>query len=154
MDFASLTVAELAAWITLGLGALATVIQIAPIKFDPWTALASALGKALNKDVLASLEEVKQAQKSNERKLDEHIQADDEREADGWRAAILHFNLELIRGIHHTRENFVEIFLVIDRYEKYCRAHEDYSNNRAVHAIANIGRVYDERQQKNDFEKE
>jgi len=154
MDFSTMTVAELAAWIALGLGALATVIQIAPIKIDPWSWLASTIGKALNRDVLVSLEEVKAAQRNNERKLDEHIKADDEREADGWRASILHFNLELIRGIHHTREDFIEIFLVIDKYETYCRLHEDYSNNRAVHAIANIGRVYDERQQKNDFEKE
>lgn len=39
----------------------------------------------------------------------------------------------------------------IDFYERYCRDHEDYRNNRAVHAIANISRVYDERLQKHDF---
>lgn len=133
---------------------LMTLIQIAPIKLDPWSWLASIIGKALNRDVLASLEEVKQAQKNNERKLDDHIKADDEREADGWRAAILHFNLELIRNIRHTREDFVEVFLVIDKYEAYCRVHPDYPNNRAVHAIANIGRIYDERLEKHDFEKE
>lgn len=133
---------------------LLTLVQISPIKVDPWSWAVSVIGKALNQDVLESLEEVKAAQRNNERKLDEHIKADDEREADGWRASILRFNLELIRRVRHTREDFVEIFLVIDRYEAYCRTHEDYSNNRAVHAIANIGRVYDERQQKNDFEKE
>ena len=37
MDFSTMTVAELAAWIALGLGTLATVIQIAPIKIDPWS---------------------------------------------------------------------------------------------------------------------
>ena len=29
--------------------------------------------------------------------------------------------------------------------------HKDYENNRAVHAIANINRVYDERLAKHDF---
>ena len=44
-----------------------------------------------------------------------------------------------------------EALASIDRYHKYCDAHPEYPNERAVHAIHNIGRVYDERQRKNDF---
>lgn len=40
-----------------------TLIQIAPIKVNPWSALARALGKAINKDVLDGLAEVKADQK-------------------------------------------------------------------------------------------
>ena len=40
---------------------------------------------------------------------------------------------------------------MIDAYEKYCRAHPDYRNNRAVFAIQHIGNVYEERLQKRDF---
>ena len=39
----------------------------------------------------------------------------------------------------------------IDGYESYCRTHPDYQNNRAVHAIANIGRIYDEQMEHHDF---
>ncbi len=40
---------------------------------------------------------------------------------------------------------------VIDEYERYCKEHPDYSNSRAVHAVSNINRVYDDRLTKNDF---
>lgn len=31
-----------------------TLIQIAPIKLDPWSAVARAIGRAINKDVIES----------------------------------------------------------------------------------------------------
>lgn len=126
------------------LAAVLTLIQLAPVKFNPWSAMAKALGRAINADLLQELSATKAA-------LDEHIRLDDERNADGHRAKILAFNTELLRGIDHTREDFIEILAEIDCYESYCRAHPDYKNNRAVHAIANIGRVYDDRLKKHDF---
>ena len=132
----------------------ASVLEVSKIKVNPWSSLGRAIGKRINGEVLQELQALKTDVESTQQKLDEHIDADDEGKADGWRASILRFNLELIRGIRHTREDFVEILLVIDKYQAYCRDHKDYSNNRAVHAIANIGRVYDERLEKHDFEKE
>ena len=83
--------------------------------------------------------------------LEKHIQIDDERNADAHRAKILAFNTELLRGIDHTREDFIEALAEIDQYESYCRTHPDYKNNRAKYAIANIGRVYNDRLKKHDF---
>lgn len=121
-----------------------TVIQIAPVRVTPWSAIAKAIGRAINAEVLAELERTRI-------KLDNHIKTDDERAADMHRARILRFNQELIRQIPHTREEFIEVLTEIDRYQRFCREHPDYPNSRAVHAIANIGRVYDERLQKHDF---
>nr|DAS13641.1 MAG TPA: hypothetical protein [Caudoviricetes sp.] len=121
-----------------------TVIQIAPVRVNPWSAIAKAIGRAINAEVLAELERTRI-------KLDNHIKTDDERAADMHRARILRFNQELIRQIPHTREEFIEVLTEIDRYQRFCREHPDYPNSRAVHAIANIGRVYDERLQKHDF---
>lgn len=126
------------------MAALATVIEISPLKINPWTAIAKAIGRAINADVLTELKQTRE-------KLDEHIRVDDERNADLRRTHILHFNNELIREIPHTKEDFIEILSDIDVYEAYCREHPDYKNNRAIHAIANIGRVYDDRLQKHDF---
>ncbi len=128
----------------ISLFVLLTLIQIAPVKINPWTALARWIGKAINGEVLDKLGRV-------ERRLDEHIKTDDERDADLHRTRILQFNTELLRGIKHTKEDFSEILYNIDCYERYCKEHPDYQNNRAVHAIANIGRVYDERLEKHDF---
>ena len=124
--------------------ALSALVDISPIKLDPWKWIFRKLGKALNGEVLAELEKT-------QKKLEAHIQADDERNADMHRARILRFNNELLRDIPHTKEDFINILADIDDYKAYCRAHEEYKNSRAVHAIANIEKNYDKRLEKHDF---
>lgn len=116
---------------------LMTLVQIAPVKLNPWSWLARAIGRAINAEVI--------------KKLDDHITMDDRRTADGHRARILHFNNELLRDIGHTQEEFFEVLAEIDAYEDYCREHPEYPNNRAVLAIENIQEVYKERLKKHDF---
>lgn len=116
---------------------LMTLMQIAPVKVNPWSWLARAIGRAINAEVI--------------KKLDDHITMDDRRTADGHRARILHFNNELLRDIGHTQEEFFEVLAEIDAYEDYCREHPEYPNNRAVLAIENIQEVYKERLKKHDF---
>ena len=130
---------------------LMTIVQIAPVKINPWSSIAKALGRAINGEVMGKLEEMGQVQQNTQRRLDAHIKVDDERAADMHRARIHQINNELIRNIPHTREEFIEILAEIDGYERFCREHPDYPNSRAVHAVANISRVYDERLQKHDF---
>ena len=127
-----------------GLVVLLTLLQIAPIKVNPWSDIARAIGRAINADVMEELKETRS-------RLDAHIKADEEYNADARRTRILRFNNELIRDIPHTREDFIDVLADIDFYEEFCRKHPDYMNNRAAHAIANIGRVYDERLKKHDF---
>lgn len=134
-----------------GLVAILSLVEIAPVKINPWRAVARAIGRAINDEVLESVEDVKRAQRDTRKALDEHIRSDDERNADTLRMRILHFNNDLLRGDRHTREDFIEILAVIDAYEQYCKNHPNYRNNRANHAIANIGRVYDERLKLRDF---
>lgn len=127
-----------------GLIGLTTLVEIAPIKINPWSFIAKVVGRAINAEVLTELKQTRE-------KLDEHIRADDERNADMRRTRILRFNNELLRDISHTKEDFIDVLADIDDYEAYCREHPDYKNSRALHAIANIGRAYDERLQKHDF---
>lgn len=141
----------------VGLG-LPTLIQLSPLKINPWSWawklmkwLWRALGRSLNADVLDKLITVEKSQRDTKDELEKHIRLDDEREADKVRASILHFNNELLRDIPHTKEEFVEILAKIDWYNDFCKIHEDYRNCRAVHAIANIERTYDDRLQKHDF---
>ena len=121
-----------------------TLVQIVPVKINPWSWVAKAIGRAINGEVLAKLGEV-------EKRLNKHITTDDRRAADGNRTRILHFNNELLRDIDHTKEEFTEVLLEIDAYEKYCDEHPEYPNNRAVLAIENIREVYRERLKLHDF---
>lgn len=136
-----------------GVGAVAvlSLLEIAPIKVNPWSAIARGLGRAFNAEVLADLKAVQQAQQDTRNALDKHQAADDEYKAECHRAALLAFNTSLLRGELHTQEDFFDAFRHIDQYEDYCRSHPGYKNNRASHAIANIGRVYDERLKARDF---
>ena len=123
---------------------LLTLVQISPIELNPWSALAKVVGRAINADIVRELSEIKE-------KLDGHVTMDDRRNADGHRTRILHFNNELLRGIEHTKEEFIEALAEIDAYERYCADHPEYPNNRAVLAIENIRSNYKERLQKHDF---
>lgn len=124
--------------------ALMTLVQLAPVKINPWSWLARAIGRAINAEVAKELSEIKS-------KIENHVSVDDRRTADGHRARILHFNNELLRDIGHTQEEFFEVLTEIDAYEEYCREHPEYPNNRAVLAIENIREVYKERLKKRDF---
>lgn len=138
---------EIVAIFTAGGGLLAavmTIVQWSPIKVDPWSWLAQAVGRAINGEVLAKLGQV-------EERLDKHITMDDRRAADANRTRILHFNNEMLRELPHTKEEFIEVLAEIDAYEKYCREHPDYPNNRAILAIENIRETYKRRLNKHDF---
>lgn len=112
---------------------LMSLIQLSPLKINPW----SWFGRVINADIM--------------KKLDDHITMDNRRTADAHRMRILHFNNELLRDIPHTKEEFLEVLSEIDDYERYCREDKDYKNNRAVLAIANIKESYMERLHKHDF---
>ena len=144
--------------ILAALTALSIVIEVAPIKINPWSRFAENISKAFNKPTLNKIASVEQQlKKTNEKlaetnaKLDGHMANDELQKAEDARAAALRFNNELLRNIPHTREEFFEVLQKIDIYEDFCDRHKDYENNRAVHAIANINRVYDERLAKHDF---
>ena len=121
-----------------------SLLEVSKIPINPWSTLAKWIGRALNADLMAEIKELK-------KRLDEHIETDDERNADLLRTQILRFNDELVHDEKHTKEHFDEILSIIHDYETYCRTHEDYKNNKCAHAISNINRVYDERLKQHDF---
>lgn len=137
-----MNIGEIVGWSGGGLLLLLTLIQIVPIKVNPWSAIMRGIGKALNGDVLKKLDALEMGQVETRRRLDKHTRIDDDRNADTHRSRILRFNTELLRGDKHTREDFIEVLAEIDFYEHYCREHPDYENNRAILAIGNIERVY------------
>lgn len=135
---------EIAKDVVILFAAISTIVEITPIKINPWSSIGRVLGRVINKDVINKLNKMETLQEETRKRLDEHIRIDDERNADMHRARIFQFNTELLRNIRHTEEDFNEILYNIKCYERYCEDHPEYENNRAVHAIKNIDRVYDE----------
>ena len=138
---------------------LMTLVQVTPIKVNPWSAIGrgfkkvfSSIGTAMNGDVLKKMDELEQKIETIEKKFGEHEHSSEKGKADEKRASILHFNRELLRDLPQTMEDFIEVLSYIDFYEKYCQDHPEYENNRAVMAIQNIERAYKEHMEKNDCE--
>lgn len=109
---------------------LLTIIQVSPIKVNPWSKIARAIGSALNADVMEKL---------------------NENEATTARYRVLRFDDEIRHKVKHTEEHFNQILDDIDKYERYCSTHPNYKNSRSVVAIDNIRRTYDRCRRENTF---
>lgn len=114
---------------------LMTIIQIAPIKLDPWSWLLRKIGKTMN-------EEINNKVNSLEKGLKKLQISCDERAMNDCRTRILRFNDEILHKQRHTKEHFDQILIDISNYESYCGAHEDYKNNIANLAIKHVKDTY------------
>ena len=130
---------------------LLSLIEVSPIKINPWSAIIHFVGRRLNADVMARLDTMQQCQTETRERLDAHIAKDDAQTASLWRTQILRFNDELLHDRRHTKEHFDEVLGTIKDYETYCHTHDDYPNGKCVHAIANINCAYDELLKSHDF---
>lgn len=141
-----------------GLLLVMTLVQIAPIKVNPWSAVGrlimkgvSAIGKALNADVARELAEVK----SKLSELEKHNEMQDkEREEDkalDARRRILQFADEIRRKVRHSEEHFTNVFEDINCYKTYCREHTEFENDKARISIKIIEDTYEKCSRENDF---
>lgn len=133
------------------------IIQIAPIKINPFTWLAKKIGNALTADLKSDLKadftELNDKVNNIETKLETHINENKRERAADYRARIIRFNDEIMEEKTHTKEYYDNILEDIDKYEAYCTSHPDYPNNKAVMAIHNIKAKYEEHMENNSFKK-
>ena len=124
--------------------ALMTIVQISPLKINPWSWLGRIIGKAINGEVIEKVETLSRDVKNNK-------EDDDEQWASLSRAHILRFGDELLHGVSHSKEHFDQILLDISKYENYCASHKDYLNDVAHETIKRIKKTYQECLEKNTF---
>lgn len=114
---------------------LLSFVKIPKLELNLWKWIGKGVGKVLNAEVITKIDQV-------EKTLKDHVAKDELSYAKTCRRDILKFNDEILLNIKHTQEHFTEILEVIDDYEKYCEAHPDYPNNKAILAIENIKTTY------------
>ena len=124
--------------------ALLTLIQIAPIKINPWSAIAKTLGRAINKEMMDKLE-------SLDKEMKQLRDATALESALNCRVRIIHFGDETLHGQKHTKEHFDQILRDIDKYEHYCSTHPEFENNVTVLTSARIQDIYQKRLADGDF---
>lgn len=134
-----------------GVVGLLTLIQIAPIKVNPWSAILEWLGNQTNKALLAKMEAFEADMKGVKAEVDTIRDENREIHAKDCRVRILRFADEIYLGQSHSHEHFKQILGDITHYEKYCDAHPEFENQIAVAAIAQIKETYNERLKKHDF---
>lgn len=119
-------------------GAVASVIQLSPIKLDPWTWLLRMIRNGLG------LTELTQSVNKLSCRMDEQ-------DALNARRRILRFNDELLQNMQHSKEMFNNVLDDITDYERYCKDHKYFKNQKADLAIDNVRRVYKECMKDNSF---
>ena len=130
-----------------GLLILLTLVQISPIKVNPWTTILEWLWKPM----LSKMETLEQDMKTVKKEVDTIRDENREIHAKDCRVRILRFADEIYLGQPHSQEHFKQILGDVTRYEKYCDAHPEFENQIAVAAIEQIKEVYRTRLQRHDF---
>lgn len=120
-----------------------TLVQISPIKINPWSTLFRWLGQQLNKEVIEKIDNV-------EDRLNTHINESIEVELRSRRVSILDFSSSVIRGVNYHKEKFDFMVAECDNYESYCKEN-NIKNGVAEASIAEIRRVYQEHLHNSDF---
>ena len=144
MSFAEMTLSELCGWIIGGIVALSAIIQITPIKLNPWSWIAKKIGRAVNKELIDKVDNME-----SELKVMKNSQ--DERNAKNARTKILEFGDELYHDIKHSKESFDDILDIITEYEQYCKDHPDFKNKRTERTEKHIIETYDKCREDHTF---
>lgn len=121
-----------------------SLIEISPIKLNPWKAVARWIGSAINKDITDEVNEIKSQIDKIDATINNMREAAQERYVILCRTRILRFGDELLHGTHHSKEHFDQILSDINDYESYCESHHNFKNNQAIMTIRHIKTVYTE----------
>ena len=108
---------------------LLSLIEITPIKINPWSHLLKWFGGTMNKDVTNQLKEIKKEVTDMDKRIEKLDARLDESNIIQARSRILRFGDEVSHGVNHSRDHFKQIFRDITVYKQYCEDHPDFNND-------------------------
>ena len=129
--------------VLIGVVILSSLIQISPIKINPWDSFLAWFGCKINSAMLKQLESVAS-------RLDKHIEESEVIELQNKRQSILNFCSECMNGKKHTKEQFDFVIKACDEYESYV-AEKGIKNGVVVLSIKEIRRLYQKCFRENSF---
>lgn len=137
---------------SIGILALVSLfIEITPIKFNPISSFLGWVGRRTNKELIGKFGELENQVKkisTDQKELEGRIE---EQEAINCRIRILRFSDEIRRHVKHSQESFDQTFSDLDKYERYCKEHPKFVNNKTMAAKQRIIAAYDGCMEQNDF---
>jgi len=96
---------------------LLTIVQIAPIKLNPWDNLFRWVGRKLNSEIHDKFEQLEERVEQVRKDTEERAIAD-------MRWHILNFARTCRIGEEHTKEQWNHVLDQIEKYEKFIRDHD------------------------------
>ena len=130
---------------------LMTLIQIAPIKFDPWSKLARWIGKIFSGDLSKQIEKIDKKLDLVETRLNEHIEESNTIDLRKRRESILDFASAIAEGKRrYTKEQYEQMLSECDSYAEYCEE-KHFKNAVAEESMALIRHAYMRRLLNNSF---
>lgn len=130
---------------------LMTLVQIAPIKINPWSKLIFFIGDFFNKQLRDDINNLKRLIEETDKKVNMVAGKLDEVVIVSARARMLKFGDDVSKGKNHSKEHYAQILEDINKYEAYCAAHKDFKNNMTEITIHIIKKSYEEKLKNNDF---
>lgn len=127
------------------------VVQITPIKINPWSWILNHIGKMLNQGTNKKIDELSSKVNQIESNVD-NLKTDRGRDKVlDARRRILRFSDECSRGLGHSQEYFNDILEDVSSYQKYCEENPKFKNEKAVFSIKIIEEDYENRLKNHDF---
>ena len=140
---AEIPIGSYAAWGTVLLIGVSGLIQISPIKIDPWSKFARTIGRAINKEVIDKVNKLEDDVATIKEVGDTRDAKEDERHARTLRRDILRFGDEIRHIPKHSKDRFDDILLAITEYEAYCDSHPAFKNRMTTSTVKLIVSVYE-----------
>jgi len=92
----------------------ASLVEITPVKLNPWSKILGWVGKQINRDVNDRIKQLEKKQDEFEKKFDSYAHDQRKKDLDDMRSKILDFCNECMRRKKHTREQFRFILRLCD----------------------------------------
>ena len=120
-----------------------TLIEVAPIKINPWQSLLKWVGKAINGDLQAQIAEIK----TEVKELKEDCEL---KNADDMRWEILNFANTCRRGTEHSKDEWRHVMTQLAKYEDYTER-KGISNGVIEEDSRYLRELYHKHNTENDF---
>ncbi len=137
--------------ILVALVVLTSLVEVSPLRINPWSAIAKAVGRALNGEVIKKMDDLSTEVRQLEQRVTNIQDVADERAADAARRDILNFADSLLHYTPHSKDSFDDILRRCTEYERYCEANSSYKNNVTASSIHLIMKEYEKCMEENSF---
>ena len=129
---------------------LSVIIQITPIKLNPWSALFKWFGNAINGEIKESINNVNKIIKVINTEMSDMKDEIRSNEKDRIRWEVLDFANSCHNGKNHSKDEFLHIITLNDKYKELLKATKD--NNGVFNAeYEYVYNLFQQKQHDNNF---